>query len=314
MNGSVSGILTLASLSLAFIGTAQAELLVAPGTKATVTVEYSYSAVGAKKDKYDPHEWKVNRSATLTAQFEAQKSQAMAQYRAPEAQQVADMKDKQATALSAAKKMEPTMNDMMKIAEKCGDDEACIEKAVEAYGNSMTITPELKSAGQDIQKLSKVDASRYQVWRFLTQKGTYHVDEFYKGQTADPACMEKPAQRCNREETRKGNGDISSPPGSKGQSGAMFEVDAQKKDIVFMLPGPLGPMKYNSEVKSDFPSENETPGSGQGYAGLGKVDLKPITITIPGDLKQLSGTYQLKSDGAEAEGGTLTIRWTITVP
>jgi len=302
--------LLIACLAIASLGTAHAELLAAKGTKATVTVEYSYAAVGLKKDKYDPREWKVNRTMSITAQFAADKPQAMAQLRAPEAQQMADMKSKQATALSAAKKMEPTMNDMLKIAEKCGDSEACIEKEVAAYGNSMQITPELQSAGADIEKLGKTDGPRYQLWKQVSQQGTYSVDEYYKGQTADPACMEKPRQRCNREEWRKGGGEIPLPPGKKAAGGAMFEVDAQKKDIVMTLPVPMVPLTCNREVKSDFPDEPS--GSSQCMAQIGGSN-KPLTIAIPGDLKNLSGTEQVKADGAEGEGGTVTIQWTLTV-
>jgi hypothetical protein len=300
----------LVSVAILSIGVAHADLLVAKGTKATVTVEYSYAAAGIKKDKYDPREWKVNRTVSLTAQFAADKPQAMAQLRAPEAAQMADLQNKQALAKSASKKMTPMMGDMMKIVEKCGENEACIEKEVEAYGNSMQMTPELKSAGEDINKLGKTDGPRYQLWKAVSQKGTYFVDEFYKGQTADPACMEKPGQRCRREETRKGGGDIASPPDRVKASGAVFEVDAQKKDIVMTLPTPMMPLSYNREVKTDFP--DEAAGNSQGLASFGAMP-KPLTVTIPGDLRNLSGTQQIKVDGAEGEGGTLTVKWTLAV-
>ena len=222
---------------------------------------------------------------------------------------MADLKSKQATAVVAAKKMTPMMGDMMKIAEKCGEDEACIEKEIEAYGNSMQMTPELKSTGKDIEKLGKVDGPRYQLWKLVTQRGTYAIDEYYKGQTADPACMEKPKQRCNREEARKGGGDVPAP--TKSIAGrAQFEVDAQKKDLVLMLPVAMAPLPHQRAIRSDFPGESS--GSSQGFSGL--PSSKPITVTIPGDLKRLSGTEQIKQDGAEGEGGTVTIRWTITVP
>jgi hypothetical protein len=297
-------------LALLASGTAHAQLLVAKGTKATVTVEYSYSAVGAKKDKYDPREWKVTRTIQVTAQYAADKPQEMAQLRQAEASQLADLKSKQATAVSAQKKMQPMMSDMLKIAEKCGDDEACIEKAVESYGNSMEITPELKSAGQDIDKLGKTSGPRYQVWKAVSQKGTYFVDEYYRGQTADPACMEKPKQRCNREEWRKGSGEIPAPPGKGSASSSSWEVDAQKKDIVMMLPVPMMAGSYEREVKSDFPGES----SGKSTSLMQmQFDLKPITIVIPGDLKTLSGTQQIPANGAEGEGGVVNVKWTIAV-
>jgi hypothetical protein len=308
MNRSLVAIGLMTSLSL--VGTAHAELLVGKGTRATVTVEMTYSAVGMKKDKYDPREWKVNRSATITSVYEAQKPQAMAQLRAPEAAQMANLKDKQATAVSAHKKMQPMMADMMKIVEKCGESEACIEKEVEAYGNSMEMTPDLKSAGKDIEKLGKVDGPRYQLWNQVSQRASYSIDEYYKGQTADPACMEKPGARCHREETRNGNGNLPPPPGKSGIG--KFEVDAQKKDLVIILPSLMAPVTYNRVVKSDFP--DEAAGNSQGLVTGGLAASKPLTVAIPLDLKKLSGTEQIKQEGAEGEGGITTVRWTITVP
>jgi hypothetical protein len=38
-----------------------------------------------------------------------------------------------------------------------------------------------------------------------------------------------------------------------------------------------------------------------------------MTVTIPGDLKTLSGTQQVKVDGVEGEGGTVTVKWTLAV-
>jgi len=308
MNRSLVAIGVMTSLLSA--GTAHAELLVGKGTRATVTVEMTYSAVGMKKDKYDPREWKVNRSATITAVYEAQKPQAMAQLRAPEAAQMADLRDKQATAVSAHKKMQPMMADMMKIVEKCGENEACIEKEVEAYGNSMEMTPDLNSAGKDIEKLGKVDGPRYQLWNQVSQQASYFIDEYYKGQTADPACMEKPGARCHREETRIGKGNLPPPPGKTGIG--KFEVDAQKKDLVIILPSLMAPVTYNRVVKSDFP--DEAAGNSQGLVTGGLAASKPLTVAIPLDLKKLSGTEQIKQDGAEGEGGITTVRWTITVP
>jgi hypothetical protein len=309
MSKSLIAIGVMTSLSILSVDAAQAELLVAKGTKATLKVEYGYSAIGAKKDKYDPREWKVNRSLTLIAQFEAKKPQALAQLRAMEAGQLADMKDKQATAISAHKKMTPMMGDMMKIVEKCGENEACIEKEVETYGNNMQMTPELTSAGKDIDKLSKVDGPRYQLWSLVSQRGTYAIDEFYNGQSGDPLCESKPQQRCRRQETRKGAGDLPAPTKNVAGS-AQFEVDAQKKDIVMLLPVAMAPLPCTREVKSDFP--DEASGSSQCLSGVGAT--KPVMVTIPGDLKQLSGSEQVKMDGAESEGGTLTVRWTLTVP
>lgn len=304
----------MAALSLSFIGAAQAQLLVPKGSKATLTVEWNYQAVGAKKDKYDPRTWKVNRSVQLTAQFVAEKQQPLAQMRATEPEQLADMQGKQGTALVAAKKMEPTMNDMMKIVEKCGENEACIEKEVKAYGSTMQLTPELMSAGKDIDKLGKTPGPRYQAWRSVSQKGTYSSDEFYTAQTADPICMEKPKQRCNRQETRKGGGVLPVPPGKEFKGVGMFEIDSVKKDIVMILPGPSWPMPCTSEIKSDFPDEASGHSTCTVPFSYGSdSDNKPLTFVIAGDTKTFTGTKTVKLPGAEGESGTATYKWTLTL-
>ncbi len=60
-------------------------------------------------------------------------------------------KEQQKRAASASQKMAPMASDMMKIAEKCGEDEGCIERAVMAYSSGLQMTPELKSAGEDVK-------------------------------------------------------------------------------------------------------------------------------------------------------------------
>src|SRR5262245_11885979 len=104
--------LILSLVVVAASSVAHAELLVPKGTKATIDVEYSYSAVGSKPDKYDPREWKVTRRMQLTAELVAGKPQELAQLRAMEAGQLADLQAKQKSAVSAHTKMKPMMNDM----------------------------------------------------------------------------------------------------------------------------------------------------------------------------------------------------------
>jgi len=50
------------SIGLISSGVAQAEVLVAKGAKATLTVQYEYAAVGKNASKDDPSEWRVRRT------------------------------------------------------------------------------------------------------------------------------------------------------------------------------------------------------------------------------------------------------------
>jgi hypothetical protein len=299
------------ALLILFAGSAHAELLVAKGARATLNVQYEYVAIGKKADKYEPREWQVNRTINFTTQMKADTQQPGSTLRPMEAAQMADLKNKEAHIASAQKKMQPTMNDMMKIADKCGDNEDCITKAVTEYGMNMEITPELASARQDIAVASKQGGPRYQVWQPVSQSGNYSVDELYRGQTADPLCLQKPKQRCNRQETRKGKGAISPPPGQANASTALLEVDSAKKEIYVTLPVPLTPISYSRAVVSDYPEEER--GASEGVLVNLLREIKPLTATIPADLHAVSGTQSYKQKGVEGEGGTLTVKWQFSV-
>ncbi len=281
---------------------------VKPGTKATLKVNYEYVANGAKKDKDYPREWRVKRSFDITAQLAAQKPMNLSAYKPMEAEQTADMNKKQSQAAAAAKKLEPTMEEAMKIVEKCGDDDACVEKAIIAFGTTHQLTEEEKSVKGDVAELSKVtEADRFQIWSGVSQTGTYLVDEFYKGESTDPACYKEPRARCHYQEIRKGGGPIPPPAGKPNGTVVAFETDAKKKDAHLVLPVPLSALPYDRSVKTNFPDQKDAETKGVLAGFLNK--LKPITVPIPAGVKSLSGTETVKFDGEEGEGGTLTIRW-----
>ena len=215
---------------MAVCGAAQADLLASKGAKGTLSVQYEYSATGKKADKYEPAEWRVVRTINLVVPMRAEQPLPGPTLRPMDAEQTADLAKKQAHVKNLHTTMAPTMADMMKIAEKCDEDEACIEKAIRDYSKTMDMAT-IDSAKADAAAASKMGAPRYQIWQPVTQKGTYLIDESYRSQTSDPLCMSKPKQICSREETRKGGGDIPPPPGAKDTSAAMLEVDSQKKDV-----------------------------------------------------------------------------------
>jgi hypothetical protein len=287
-------------------GSAHAQVLAPKGAKATLTVSYEYSAVGRKADKYDPAEWRVSRTLTLVVPMSAEAEQALSVTRAMEPGQQASIEKKQAQTASLHQKMEPTMNDMMKIAERCGDDEACVEKAVVEYGNHMD--PALiKSSQADAAAIGKMDPPRYQLWRGLSQRGTYAIDEAYRAKTADPLCMAKPNHQCSREETRKGGGAVPSPASGKAATIAQLEVDAVKKDILLTLPVPLAALGFTRQITTDFPDEKGGASQDGLYSLPGK--LPPVTAALTGDARTVSGTQTINIAGSGAEARTLTVKW-----
>lgn len=144
-------------LTLLASGSGHAQDFAAKGTKATLTVTYEYSAIGKNADKSEPSEWRVSRTLTMVVPMSAEAEQALSSTRELDSSQRASLDKKQAQVASVHKKMEPTMNDMMKIADRCGEDEACIEKAIVEYGNRMD--PSLvKSTKGDVDAAMKLDA------------------------------------------------------------------------------------------------------------------------------------------------------------
>ena len=292
------------SIGLLASHAAHAQLLVAKGTKATLTVSYEYSAIGKKADKYDPAEWRVLRKLNMVVPMTAEPEQALSQVRPIEAGQMASIEKKQAQVAGIQKKMQPTMDEMMKVAEECGDNEACIEKAIIAY--SQTVDPtQVQSLKGDVSEAMKQDGPRYQSWLPRSETGTFLIDEEYRSKVFDPGCHDKPNSQCSREETRKGSGELPRPPGSQGAYTTRLDVDTLRKDIYIVLPVPLVGLGYTKQVTSNMADEKS--GSSAASASLpGK--LPPVTAVIPGALRNVSGTQTIKMNGAAGEGGTLTIK------
>jgi len=135
---------------------AQSPLLVKPGAQGTLTVQYLYSAKGSyvSTSKDQKRDWQVSRTVNITAQMQANVPQSIAAMH--EADQKKQARELEKRAASIQQKAQPTMNDMMAIAERCGDNEDCITQAVMAYGASMPSSQvdTLKSIQTDMADLA----------------------------------------------------------------------------------------------------------------------------------------------------------------
>ena len=175
-------------------GSAHAQLLAPKGATGTLKVEYVFTSSGkyttGSKEQIDT--WNVRRVVSMTAQYTANAPQAFGVLHQDDGKQKAEMATLQAKTMSAAKKLEPMQNDVMAMAAKCGitmdgpdvsaaeekAQEACMEKAVTAYGNNVEMTPDIKSAGQDIAAVQKtMSGTRFQLWQSTSLSGTYLIDE-----------------------------------------------------------------------------------------------------------------------------------------
>ena len=151
-----------------------------------------------------------------------------------------------------------------------------MEKAVTEYGNDMEMTPDIKSAGQDIATVQKtMSGTRFQLWQSTSQTGTYSIDENISKQVFEMTCTE--TKVCKREETTKGSGAIPPPPGSKSiPAASMLEVDSTGRDMMFTLPMPLVPLPVNKTVTTTIMDDDAK--GGPGFARLSALpDNKPVT-------------------------------------
>jgi hypothetical protein len=316
------------SLAAACAAAHAADVFVPPGAKATLSVDYVYESAGKKRSEglYDPYEWRVKRTASLTADLAAQPATAMPTVQAIDAAQMAGLTGKVDKAQGVATQMAPMMADAEKIMAKCGDNEACITREAQKMGAAMQGTPQMAEAmkaKKGIDELSRQDAPRYQAWRPTAQRGTYLIDETVHISSFDLAC---PRQRCTRDETRKGSGEITLPQDAKRKKGeaaslAAVELDAGKNTLTVTLPAPLLPLPITETITTNEPKgETPTPKGPQpklqGFrvnAAGGYMHEKPFTVPLKGGWRTQSGEQVMNLKGNFGDAGKLTVRWRFTV-
>ena len=284
---------------------ARADLLAAKGAKGTLEVEFVFESSGKKADRNDSREWKTKRSLKLSADMAAQAPQPYSTLHDMTAGEKADLKKKEAAVQSAQKTMAPTSAAIEKIMAKCGEDEACISREVQALGFSMEGSPVIESAKKDAAVATKQGPATYQTWRPTLQKGTYAIEESSHALLADPAC---PNLHCTRDETRKGGGEVPLPPGAKPEAAAGFsavEVDSTGKTLTVVLPVPLSLLPYTETVSTNQPDEKS--GTSKQLLRFPPDDLKPVKVALKGDGRDQSGTENIP-----VPNGTLTVRWKFT--
>jgi hypothetical protein len=240
--------------------TAQAQLIVPKGTKATLQVTYQFKSSGklttpAKDQRSD---WNVLREVSITAQYEADVPQPFGGLHQDDPRQKQDIAAMQGRA---------------------------------AIGKMAT-------------------TNRFQTWKQTSQTGTYRIDELINRQVFEMTCTE--TRVCKRTEVRLGAGSLTPPAGSKSTGASLLEVDSAKKDMMVMLPLPLGPLGYTQTVNTTIPEDEGGGTSKQTSSPWMLKAYQPAPAAIPGDFKKVSGSQSYKIDGDQAAGGTLTVNWAFT--
>lgn len=297
------------------------------GSKVALSVEYRYKSAGTQSSEgmYDPRVWRIEQTVILTSELAAEAMQAMPSIQELDASQMAALEGMQNKAQDMSTQMAPMMASVEEIMAKCGEDEACIESAIQNMGFDMSGSPEMdkmQEARQDAAEVFKPGAPRYQAWRSTSQQGNYRIDETLHVRVTDPICMEIPGGVCTRDEVRKGEGAVPLPPGDNAAAAAgiaAVEVDAAKGTLIIRLPVPLMPLPYTETITTDEPEGTHDTPTPKGplsqllnFGGTGPgnlYDLKPITVAIDGDWHQQSGEQVVEIQGGYGETAQMTIHW-----
>lgn len=313
----------LTALTLLALGLAppiQAADFAPKGARATLTVDFSYEAAGKKADKYDLREWKVQRTLHIDAQLTAGASAALPSLQPLDAGQQARLQQQAAQVNKFAEQAAPMMTSAQAIMEKCGDDEKCMEREAMRLGQNMAGKPQTDATlkmGRETAAALAPGANRYQAWQGQSQTGQYKIDERLHIVHADPICMTLPGKRCTRDELRRGAGALANTKGSA----ALVEVDTGKSTLTLQLPFAAEALPYTETITTDEPEGTHSTPTPKGpqqrqlvfKLADGKAQAPLFTVPLSGGWRSQSGVQTQKFNGADEEGGTLTVRWRFQV-
>jgi hypothetical protein len=306
-------------LVVPFAMSAHAGMLYPKGAKATVTVEYSYQSAGAKAETpSDPiaTTWRAKRSVTVTATLAAQPPIGVPTMHKQEDQQKAEVADLQKRSKQLMVQTAPMMDAAMAAFEKCGDNEACLEREAKAM-SGVVEQSDVKGARENVAVMSATAASmndtpRYQRWESVSQAASPYVfDEEKNVRSREPGCMRNAKATCITQETIKGSAAL--PASNQGL--AMFEVDSKSGDLALALPIPLGVFPATFTRTTDDPdlaaesmkTQIVFPSLSSDRAGSLRA---PLVVPIK-DLRAATGTLTFPAKGELDEAGTLTVKWRI---
>lgn len=295
-------------VAAALSASAHAEVMAKKGATATLKVNYTFTSSGdyLSPSKDQRRTWNVKRVVDLAVDYVADPAQQFGVLHQNDKDQKQDIEEKQKQAAALTSKMQPTMNDMMKIVQECKENEECISKRVSAYGNQMQKPADIKQTQAAIGELAGTGMPRFQLWRSKSQTGIYSIGEKVEFQVFEMTCTA--AKICKRTTTTNGSGSVGEPAGRSTGGASMFEVDGLNSNLVLMLPVPLVPLATETKVVTTIP--NDPTIGGKGFAKPMLNNVKPITVTLHGQINS-SGTMRIPVEGKFEEGGLLTINWSI---
>ena len=291
-----------------------------PGAKAVLTVEYSYQSDGRVADKYDSREWSVLRTVSISAELEAARPALASAVQVPDAAQQARSDRAVAQGEAIARQMGGSMADLQAAVEKCGEDQACLQKLAMQMAGNAAAKPrsETQRVARETEAAMKPGAPRYQLWKGVAQQGSYRISEDAKITHADPICLEGPGKFCHRSEERRGEGAL--PEGARGSAAlTQAEIDAEKQTLWLRLPMPMNALPYTEVVVTDEPQHtrgksNARLQSSKSLDFRALRELGPFSVALQPGAKSQAGEFSVRTKGQRDEAGTLAVRWRLSTP
>lgn len=286
---------------------------------ATATLTITFELTGGGEDLPQSQErhvtWKVADRFTVTATMIATKPNAFASMHPPDAEEQALEAERLAAVNSAATNMQSMMEQAQKIAELCGDDEACIQAEAMKMSQGVDMSsPEMQSAQANIAAASAMPGVRYQMFAPGTQTGTFVVEESARAAYFDAACSLATEARCAVETVVRGEGATDFGDGAtEVPTGAMAELDLEAGSLMLSLTVP-GFATVEETVASANPEVESGTTETVRSVSLDEIPDAPIEVSC-GACRTASGSFEREvSDQLLGYPAKLVVTWSFTRP
>ena len=286
---------------------------------ATATLTMNFELIGGGEDLPESHErhvtWKVADRFTVTATMTAAKPGGFATMHPPDAGEQAREAERLAAVNSAGTNMQSMMEQAQKIAELCGDDEACMQAEVLKMSQGVDMSsPEMQAAQADIAAASAMPGARYQMFMPGTQTGTFAVEESARAAYFDAACSLDTEARCVSETVVRGEGATGFGDGAtEVPTGAMAELDLEAGSLMLSLTAPGFATAEKTVTSADPEVESGTTETVRSVS-LDDMPDGPIEVSC-GACRTASGSFEREVDdqllGYPAK---LVVTWSFTRP
>ena len=289
---------------------------------ATLVITYELKSSGVERPASGERNvtWTVAHKFVATAKLKAEKPQGAPSLHQADPAQKAAIKDASKAAEKSAGDSSALMAQAEKIFEKCGDDEACIERETLKMAGSLDMDAaaaageSAKAAGEAAKKAAPT-GGRYQNFGRGTVSGTYTIDEIAHEAYFDAACSTKNEATCSIDTVARGAGPMTDGEGKTAlPPTAGIEVDYEAGTAMIVLTG-AGFGKAQQIVKSGSPDRASGEREIRRFSVPDGFGRKFLSGKCSAGCASASGTFTMETvEPLLRRPATLTVTWKFTRP